>query len=142
MHHVFNIFCMYSKICFTVVWCSGIKKQHKMFCKPVVLQYMCSVFFPPLMIVHFVMFNVVLSRRLASLYLPCFGVLTHVSLQVVRQRGRIIVHVQDLHGHGHTGDLCGVICGNTHNRRIDGLFEDSVCASLNLPVVYSEPAAH
>lgn len=48
-----------------------------------------------------------------SLYLPRFGVFTHVSLQIVHQRRRVIVHVQDLHGHIHAGDLCGVICRDT-----------------------------
>lgn len=38
-------------------------------------------------------------------YLPGFGVFTHIRLQVMRQRGRVVVHVRDLYGHGHAGDL-------------------------------------
>ena len=66
--------------------------------------------------------------RLPSPYLPCFGGFTHISLQVVRQRGRIIVNIQDLYRHWHAGDLRGVICKKAQHtnrseavRYIDGL---------------------
>lgn len=41
----------------------------------------------------------------AGLYLPGFGVFTHVRLQVLRQRGWVVVHVCDLYGHRDAGDL-------------------------------------
>lgn len=53
-----------------------------------------------------------------ALYLPRFGVFTHVRLQVLRQRGWVVVHICDLYGHRDAGDLWRVICGDTHHTRL------------------------